>query len=64
MQTQRDISLQNCECQNDNMQILTKDVSNRSGSPQVLAKPFPYFLIGIQNMPLVRTVKRMDSVPR
>jgi len=32
MQTQWGTSLQNCECQNDNMRILTRDVSNRSGS--------------------------------
>ena len=64
MQTQRDTSLQNCECQNANMQILTRDVSNRSGSPQVLAKPYPDFRTGIQNTPFVRTVKRMDSVLR
>jgi len=62
--TQRDTSLQNCECQNDNMRILNRDVSNRSGSPQGLAKPFPDFLTGIQNMPFVRNDKRMISVPR
>ena len=31
MQSQRDTSLQNCKCQNDNMR--SRDVSKRSGYP-------------------------------
>ena len=61
MQTQRDTSLQNCECQNDNMGIFSRDVSNRSGSSQVLAKQFPGFLTGIQNMHFVRNDNLLRS---